>query len=123
MLIQIRWFSETEHRCGNFPNRENGIREEIESIQCVELVSTLFTVCNFKLYSISGNQQMISLEGISDVEDDVAATLALMAKVIRHVHIEVLCAKFGEFAKALDNALTMYQMSTHTSIITNVRVV
>lgn len=63
---------------------------------------------------------MISLEGISDSEDDVAATLALMAKVIHCVSKEVLRSKFGEFAKALDTAITQYQSSTNVALVTNV---
>ncbi|KAG7165273.1 RRP12-like protein [Homarus americanus] len=62
---------------------------------------------------------MISLEGISDSEDDVAATLSLMVKVIRRVSVEVLRVKYGEFAKALDTALTLYQSSINVTLITN----
>lgn len=64
---------------------------------------------------------MISLEGISDSEGDVSATLALMAKVIRRVQVEVLRAKFGDFAKRLDYIITQYQESGNGSLLVNVR--
>lgn len=64
---------------------------------------------------------MISLEGISDSEGDVSATLALMAKVIRRVQVEVLRARFGDFAKRLDNIISLYQESGNGSLLVNVR--
>lgn len=62
---------------------------------------------------------MISLEGIIDNEDDVAATLSLIVKVIRRVSIEVLRAKFLEFSKILDNAISQYQSSKKGVLIIN----
>lgn len=62
---------------------------------------------------------MISLEGISDSEGDVSATLALMAKVIRRVQVEVLRARFGDFAKRLDNIISLYQESGNGSLLVN----
>ncbi|XP_045596456.2 RRP12-like protein [Procambarus clarkii] len=62
---------------------------------------------------------MISLEGISDSEDDVAATLSLMVKVIRRVSIEVLRAKFSDIVKVLDNTITKYQLSTSGALVIN----
>lgn len=64
---------------------------------------------------------MISLEGISDSEGDVSATLALMAKVIRRVQVEVLRARFGDFAKRLDSIISLYQESGNGSLLVNVR--
>ncbi|XP_068203114.1 RRP12-like protein [Palaemon carinicauda] len=62
---------------------------------------------------------MISLDGLKESEDDVAAVLSLMARVIRRVHIEVLQSKFGDFSKALDDIITQYQNSVNNPLVTN----
>ncbi|XP_042866976.1 RRP12-like protein [Penaeus japonicus] len=62
---------------------------------------------------------MISLEGISDSEEDVSATLSLMAKVIRRVQVDVLRARFSYFAKSLDLIISQYQESGNGSLLIN----
>lgn len=81
----------------------------------------LASVSRHSSYQLLCFPQMISLEGISDSEGDVSATLALMAKVIRRVQVEVLRARFGDFAKRLDNIISLYQESGNGSLLVNVR--
>lgn len=63
---------------------------------------------------------MISLEGIKDSEDDVTATLSLLAKVIRKVNKEVLKAKFGEYSKLLDEIFTSFSNTSNAKLLINV---
>ncbi|KAK3875138.1 hypothetical protein Pcinc_019979 [Petrolisthes cinctipes] len=62
---------------------------------------------------------LVSLEGVSDSEADTAATLALMARVMRRVAPAVLQARFGAVSSQLNDVLTKYQDSDNTTLITN----
>ncbi|KAL7641083.1 UNVERIFIED_CONTAM: hypothetical protein RMT77_008220 [Armadillidium vulgare] len=63
---------------------------------------------------------MASLEGIKGIEMDVAATLSLLAKVIRKVSIEVLRAKFDEYSKLFLEILNTYSETNNVRVVNNV---
>ncbi|XP_076034709.1 RRP12-like protein [Oratosquilla oratoria] len=62
---------------------------------------------------------VMSMEGMLENEEDVAATLSLMVRIIKRVPMDVLKLKFGSFAKTLDMCITKHSESSNVPLLTN----
>jgi hypothetical protein len=62
----------------------------------------------------------MSLEGMLEDKDKVAAGLALLVRVIKTVPLRVLRAKCDKFGEILNTIISMYQDSDNVQLLSHV---